>query len=86
MTIEKKRTVTVQSDITVYFVPEEISALHRAMDILRGIADPNIYHDYKTPPYSSDWVNAADTIEEILEEAGRNNSKVLLYSEEDGES
>lgn len=86
MTIEKKRTVTVQNDINVYFVPEEISALHRAMDILKGIADPNIYPDYKIPLYSSDWSNAADTIEEILEEAERNNSKVFLYREEDGES
>ena len=86
MTIEKKRTVTVQSDITVYFVPEEISALHRAMDILRGIADPNIYPNNETPPYGFNWFNAADIIEEILEEAERNNSKVLLYNEEDGES
>ena len=86
MTIEKKRTVTVQNDINVYFVPEEISALHRAMDILRGIADPNIYPNDETPPYSFNWDAAADAIEEILEEAGRNNSKVLLYSEEDGES
>ena len=86
MTIEKKRTVTVQNDINVYFVPEEISALHRAMDILRGIADPSIYPNNETLPYSFNWDAAADTIEEILEEAGRNNSKVLLYSEEDGES
>ena len=86
MTIEKKRTVTVQNDITAYFVPEEISALHRAMDILRGIADPNIYPDYKTPPYSSDCGNAADIIGEILDEAERNNSKIFLYSEKDGES
>ena len=86
MTIEKKRTVTVQNDITVYFVPEEISALHRAMDILRGIADPNIFPNNETPSYGFNWDSAADTIEEILEEAGRNNSKVLIYSEEDGES
>ena len=86
MTIEKKRTVTVRNDINVYFVPEEISALHRAMDILRGIADPNIYPNNETPPYGFNWDAAADTIEEILEEAGRNSSKVLLYMEEDGES
>ena len=86
MTIEKKRTVTVQNDITVYFVPEEISALHRAMDILRGIADPNIYPNNETPPYGFNWDAAADIIEEILEEAERNNSKIFLYSEEDGES
>ena len=86
MTIEKKRTVTVQSDVTVYFVPEEISALHRAMDILRGIADPNIYPNNETPSYAFNWDSAADNIEEILEEAERNNSKVLLYSEKDGES
>ena len=86
MTIEKKRTVTVQNDINVYFVPEEISALHRAMDILRGIADPNIYPNNEIPSYGFNWDSAADTIEEILEEAGRNNSKVILYSEEDGES
>ena len=86
MTIEKKRTVTVQNDITAYFVPEEIFALHRAMDILRGIADPNIYPNNETPPYGFNWDAAADTIEEILEEAGRNGGKVLIYSEEDGES
>lgn len=86
MTIEKKRTVTVQSNVTAYFVPEEISALHRAMDILRGIADPNVYPNNETPPYGFNWDAAADTIEEILEEAERNNSKVILYSEEDGES
>lgn len=86
MTIEKKRTVTVQNDINVYFVPEEISALHRAMDILRSIADPNIYPNNVTPPYGLNWDSAADTIEEILEEAERNNGKVILYSEEDGES
>ena len=86
MTIEKKRTVTVQNDITVYFVPEEISALHRAMDILRGIADPNIYPNNETPSYAFNWDSAADNIEEILEEAERNKSKVILYSEEDGES
>ena len=86
MTIEKKRTVIVQNDITAYFVPEEISALHRAMDILRGIADPNIYPNNETPSYGFNWDSAADTIEEILEEAERNNSKVLLYNEEDGES
>ena len=86
MTIEKKRTVTFQNDINVYFVPEEIFALHRAMDILRGIADPNIYPNNETPPYGFNWNAAADTIEEILEEAGRNNSKVLIYSKEDGES
>ena len=86
MTIEKKRTVTVQNDISVYFVPEEISALHRAMDILRGIADPNIYPNNEIPPYGFNWDNAADSIEEILEEAERNNSKIFLYSEKDGES
>ena len=86
MTIEKKRTVTVQNDITVYFVPEEISALHRAMDILRGIADPNVYPNNETPSYCFNWDSAADTIEEILEEAERNNSKVLLYTRKDGES
>lgn len=86
MTIEKKRTVTVQNDINVYFVPEEISALHRAMDILRGIADPNVYPNNGIPPCGFNWDIAADIIEEILEEAGRNNSKILLYSGEDGES
>ena len=86
MTIEKKRTVTVRNDINVYFVPEEISALHRAMDILRGIADPNIYPNNEIPSYGFNWDSAADTIEEILEEAERNNSKVFLYREEDGES
>ena len=86
MTIEKKKTGTVQNDITVYFVPEEISALHRAMDILRGIADPNIYPNNETPSYGFNWDSAADTIEEILEEAERSNSKVFLYREEDGES
>ena len=86
MTIEKKRTVTVQNDITVYFVPEEISALHRAMDILRGIADPNVYPNNEIPQYVFNWDTAADTIEEILEEAERNNSKVLLYTRKDGES
>ena len=86
MTIEKKRTVIVQNDISVHLVPEEISALHRALDILKGIADPNIYPDYKTPLCSSDWSNAAYIIAEILEEAERNNSKVFLYREEDGES
>ena len=86
MTIEKKRTVTVQNDITVYFVPEEISVLHRAMDILRGIAGPNIYPNNETPSYAFNWDSAADTIEEILEEAERNNSKVLLYTRKDGES
>lgn len=86
MTIEKKRTVTVQNDINVYFVPEEISALHRAMDILRSIADPNIYPNNETPSYGFNWDSAADNIEEILEEAERNNGKFILYSEEDGES
>ena len=86
MTIEKKRTVTVQNDIIVYFVPEEISALHRAMDILRGIADPNIYPNNEIPSYNSYWINAADIIEEILDEAEPNNSKVILYREKDGES
>ena len=86
MTIEKKRTVTVQNDIYVYFAPEEIFALHRAMDILRGIADPSIYPDDEDPLHASDWCDAADTIEEILDEAERNNSTVLLYSGTDGES
>ena len=86
MTIEKKRTVTVQNDINVYFVPEEISALHRAMDILSGIADPNVYPNDETPICFSHWALAADIIEDILDEAKRNNNKVLLYSEEDGES
>ncbi|MDY4782212.1 MAG: hypothetical protein SO286_00880 [Candidatus Enterosoma sp.] len=86
MTIEKKRTVTVQNDINVYFVPEEISALHRAMDILRGIADPNIYPNNETPSYGFNWDSAADIIGGILEEAEQNNNKVFLYSEEDGES
>lgn len=86
MTIEKKRTVTVQDDITTYFAPEEISALHRAMDILRGIADPNVYPNNEIPSYCFNWDTAADTIEEILEEAERNNSKVLLYTRKDGES
>ena len=86
MTIEKKRTVIVQKDIIAYFAPEEISALHRAMDILRGIADPNIYPNNEIPSYNSYWINAADIIEEILDEAELNNSKVLLYSEKDGES
>ena len=86
MTIEKKRTVIVQKDIIAYFAPEEISALHRAMDILRGIADPNIYPNNETPSYGFNWDSAADNIEEILKEAERNNSKVILYSEEDGES
>ena len=54
--------------------------------IKRGIADPNIYPNNETPSYAFNWDSAADTIEEILEEAGRNNSKVLIYSEEDGES
>ena len=86
MTIEKKRTVTVQNDITAYFVPEEISALHRAMEILRGIADPNIYPNNEFTSYGFIWDSAADNIEKILEEAERNNSKLILYSEEDGES
>lgn len=86
MTIEKKRTVIVQNDINVYFVPEEISALHRAMDILRGIADPNIYPNNETPSYCFNWDSAADIIGGILEEAEQNNNKVFLYSEEDGES
>ena len=86
MTIEKKRTVTVQNDIYVYFAPEEIFALHRAMDILRGIADPSIYPNDETHLYGFNWDGAADIIEEILEEAGQNNSKILLYSKEDGES
>ena len=86
MTIENKRTVIVQNDVSVHFVPEEISALHRALDILKGIADPDIYPDYNIPLYSSDWSNAAYIIAEILEEAERNNSKVFLYREEDGES
>ena len=86
MTIEKKKTVTVQNDITAYFVPEEISALRRAKDILRGIVDPNIYPNEEIPGYAFNWGSAADTIEEILEEANRNNGKVLLYSAEDGES
>ena len=86
MTIEKKRTVTVQNDINVYFIPEEIFALRRAKDILEGIADSNIYPDGESPGYACNWYNAADVIEEILEEANRNNGKVLLYSKEDGES
>ena len=86
MTIEKKRTVTVQNDITAYFTPEEILALKRAMDILRGIADPNIYPDEAIPGYTFNWDATADTIEEILEEANRNGGKILLYSAEDGES
>lgn len=86
MTIEKKRTVIVQSDVNVYFDPEEISALHRAMDILISIADPSIYPDGEDPLHASDWCDAADTIKEILDEAERNNSTVLLYSGTDGES
>ena len=86
MTIEKKRTVTIQNDINVYFIPEEIFTLRRAMDILRGIVDPNIYPNEEIPRYAFNWGSAADTIEEILEEIGRNNGKFLLYSAEDGES
>lgn len=86
MTIEKKRTVTVQNDINVYFIPEEISALKHAKDILVGIADDNIYPTEKVPGYTCNWWSAADVIEGILEEANQNNGKVLLYSAEDGES
>lgn len=90
MTIEKKRTVTVQNDINVYFVPEEISALKRAKDILEGIADPNIYPGGESSEYAYEyaynWFNAAGIIDEILEEANQNNGKVLLYRAEDGES
>lgn len=86
MTIEKKKTVTVQNDITAYFVPEEISALRRVRDILVSIADGNIYPTENAPGYTSNWWSAADIIDEILEEATQNNGKVLLYSEEDGES
>lgn len=86
MTIEKKRTVTVQNDITAYFIPEEISALRRARDILVSIADENIYPTEKAPGYTCNWWSAADIIEEILEEADRNGGKILLYSAEDGES
>lgn len=86
MTIEKKRTVTVQNDITAYFAPEEILALRRARDILVGIADSNIYPTEDAPGYTHNWWSAADIIEEILEEAGRNDSKILLYTGEDGES
>lgn len=86
MTIEKKRTVTVQNDITAYFIPEEISALRRARDILVSIADENIYPTEEAPGYACNWWSAADVIEEILEEADRNGGKILLYSAEDGES
>lgn len=86
MTIEKKRTVTVQNDINVYFTSEEISVLERAMEILEGIADGGIYPNGVSPAYVSSWFNAADTIGDILEEANLNNGKVLLYSAEDGES
>ena len=86
MTIEKKSTVTVQNDINVYFTPEEIFALKRARDILVGIADENIYPTEEAPGYTCNWWSAADIIDEILEEASRNNGKVLLYSAKDGES
>lgn len=86
MTIEKKRTVTVQNDITAYFISEEISALRRARDILVSIADGNIYPTEEAPGYTCNWWSAADVIEEILEEADRNGGKILLYSAEDGES
>ena len=86
MTIEKKRTVTVQNDITAYFIPEEISALRRARDILVSIADENIYPTEEAPGYTCNWWSAADVIEEILEEADRNGGKILLYSAENGES
>lgn len=85
MTIEKKRTVTVQNDITAYFTPEEIFALRRAKDILEGIADDNIYPVEDTIGYTCNWWDAAGTIADILEEANRNGGKILLYSAEDGE-
>ena len=86
MTIEKKRTVTVQNTITAYLIPEEILALKRARDILTGIADNDIYPTCEVFGCTSHWWNAADAIDDILEEAGQNNGKILLYSEEDGES
>lgn len=85
MTIEKKRTVTVQTDVFAYLTHEEIEILNRASDLLRSLgAEEN------TPPdnsyiYGSILNEAADTIEEIVEEM-RYEKRIHLYSAEDGES